>query len=114
MRVAVRWQVGLDVIIDEQGRPWVLEINALPKLTGEQSAMKASLLRAVLSGVCGGPALPAGAGAGAGAAAPPPAAGAGGPSDDRAAMGGAPPMIVPWDLAVRDHAVARGKLVALQ
>lgn len=41
--------VGLDVMLDAAHRPWVLEVNARPALTGTELKMKQRLLRAILA-----------------------------------------------------------------
>eukprot|EP01043_Picozoa_sp_COSAG02_P024044 COSAG02_NODE_1302_length_13358_cov_12.308243_2_plen_310_part_00 len=40
--------LGLDVMLDAAHRPWVLEVNARPALTGTESQMKQRLLRMIL------------------------------------------------------------------
>jgi hypothetical protein len=40
--------IGLDVMLDAAHRPWVLEVNARPALTGTEAEMKQRLVRAIL------------------------------------------------------------------
>jgi len=40
--------IGLDVMLDVDRQPWVLEVNSRPSLSGKEEAMKQRLLRATL------------------------------------------------------------------
>ena len=40
--------IGLDVMLDSDHQPWVLEVNGRPSLSGHQELIKQDLLRATL------------------------------------------------------------------